>query len=134
MNMEIIVDFCSPAGSTEKVAEVIQKRFIQRKVKAETVNLVKTYDRPELIDKIRAAGKDACLVYMDRATPPTIEFIEALPAVSGPLAVPFVTWGGSGSGLALWQLGGALIKKALKLSVLPRFWPCTLNCGFRTTR
>jgi ferredoxin len=52
---------------------------------------------------------------MDRAAPPAIEFVEALPAVSGPLAVPFITWGGKGSGLALWQLGGRLIQKGFKI-------------------
>ena len=118
--MKIIVAFCSPAGSTEKVAEVIRKRFIQRKVEVEMVNLAKTFDRSKLAESIKTAGKDACLfigspVYMDRATPPVLKLIEGLPVMGGPLAVPFVTWGGACSGLALWQLGGALIKKGFKI-------------------
>jgi ferredoxin len=41
--------------------------------------------------------------------------IEALPETQGALAVPFVTWGGASGGVALWQLGGASIKRGFRI-------------------
>ena len=134
MNVKVIVVFCSPAGSTGQVAAAIKKRFGQRKAEVVTVNLGKTHDRSAVLEQIKTAGKHACLfigspVYMDRAVPPVIRFIEALPKMTGALAAPFVTWGGACSGLALWQLSDALIKKGFKivgaakvLAVHSRMW------------
>ena len=106
--MKIMIAFCSPAGSSGKVAEVIKKWFSQRKAEVVTVNLGKTYDRPAVLDQIKSAGKHACLfigstVYMDRAVPPAIRFIEALPEMTGAPG-PYTLSHGEGHA-AVWRSG-----------------------------
>lgn len=116
MDSKVFVVFCSPAGSTRRVAEYIKEGFIHRKAEVVTLDLGKAHDRSAFLDAIRTAGKHACLfigspVYRDVAIPPVINFIETLPKMVGAYAVPFVTWGEACSGVALWQLGNALAKK-----------------------
>jgi ferredoxin len=55
-------------------------------------------------------------VYRELAVPPVMNFIESLPTADGCRAVPFITWGGATSGIALWQLGQALHSKGYRLA------------------
>jgi ferredoxin len=84
------------------------------------LDLAKTRDVTAVLDAIKAAGPNACLfvgspVYRDVAIPPVMRFVEALPETAGALAVPFVTWGGACSGVALWQLGDTLTRKGFRI-------------------
>jgi ferredoxin len=63
------------------------------------------------------SGGDApCLyigspVYASHAVPPVTDFISGLPDTESACAVPFVTWGGVTSGIALYEMGKALRQK-----------------------
>jgi ferredoxin len=121
LNMKIVIVYCSPAGSTRHIAEVIHNSFNQRNVDAVLLDLAKDHDRPTALDIIKTAGQRVCLfigspVYRDVAIPPVMNFIEALPQLEGNYAVPFVTWGQACSGVALWQMGAALMKKEFRIA------------------
>ena len=119
--MKIIITYCSPAGSTRQVAEVIHNSFIKRNADAVTLDLAKKNERSSALDLIKTTTQKMCLfigspVYRDVAVPPVMDFIETLPAVEGNYAVPFVTWGQACSGVALWQMSGALLKKGFQIA------------------
>jgi ferredoxin/flavodoxin len=119
--MKIVITYCSPAGSTRHVAEIIHNCFNQRNVEAVLLDLAKNLNRPEALDVIKTADQKVCLfigspVYRDVAIPPVMNFIEALPQLEENYAVPFVTWGQACSGVALWQMSAALIKKGFRIA------------------
>jgi ferredoxin/flavodoxin len=121
MDTKIFIAYCSPAGSTRAVAEAIQAGFNRRKTDVLMLDLAQPQDRPAFLEALANAGSRACLfigspVYRDAAVPPVMRFVEALPQTDGAFAVPFVTWGAACSGLALWQLGDALIKKGFQVA------------------
>ena len=81
LNMKIVIVYCSPAGSTRHVAEVIHNSFNQRNVGAVMLDLAKGHDRPEALEVIKTANQKVCLfigspVYRDVAIPPVMNFIE----------------------------------------------------------
>jgi len=141
MNSKIFIVFSSPAGSTRRVAEVIGAGFSQRNFETRMLDLGKVHDHSEILDRIRKAGQDGCLfvgspVYRDVAVPPVVSFIESLPEMDGALAVPYVTWGQACSGVALWQMGGALVKKGFKIAAAAKvlgvhslMWHATTPAG-----
>lgn len=115
------VVYCSPAGSTRHVAEVIAASLQENSVTVHTLDLGTEADPASVVDRLKRAGKEDCLfvgspVYRDVAVPPVMAFLNQLPSVAGPAAVPFVTWGGAASGLALWQMGRALQGKGFVLA------------------
>jgi ferredoxin/flavodoxin len=113
--------YCSPAGSTRHVARVIGDRLEENSVTVHRLDLGISRDPSPFIEKLKAAGTDACLfvgspVYRDVAVPPVMAFLDSLPVTFGQPAVPFVTWGGASSGVALWQMGAALDHKGYVLA------------------
>lgn len=112
--------YSSPAGSTRHVAEVIAASLKEKSVDVHQLDLGIVRDPSGFVQKIQAAGEGACLfvgspVYRDVAVPPVMAFIDNLPTAADLPAVPFVTWGGAFSGIALWQMGRALDSKGIKL-------------------
>jgi ferredoxin/flavodoxin len=121
MKMKIIIAYCSPAGSTRRIADVIHNSFTQRNADAVSLDLAKARDRSAAPDIVKSNDQKACLfigspVYRDVAIPPVMNFIDDLPQLEGNYAVPFVTWGQACSGVALWQMSNALIKKGFTLA------------------
>ena len=121
MKTRFVVVYCSPAGSTKHVAQVIAQGLIECGPDVHTVDLGNGHDRARVRDLITAGGPDICLfvgspVYRDQAVDPVMEFIEGLPELDGGFAVPFVTWGGVSSGIALWQMARSLTDKGLVLA------------------
>jgi ferredoxin/flavodoxin len=121
MKTKVFVAYCSPAGSTRRVANEIENVFQKNHVDVETLDLGKTREWSPFQKKIESAGEQACLfvgspVYGDMAIPPVMQFVESLPACGDAWAVPFVTWGEACSGLAIWQLGDALVKKGFRVA------------------
>lgn len=55
-------------------------------------------------------------VHRGLAVPPVMQFIEALPNLESSSAVPFITWGRASSGVALWQMGRALVQKGFAIA------------------
>lgn len=120
MSQQFFITYCSPAGSTRHVARVIENTLESLSVKIHTLDL-DYQDSPDAFQKFMVdSGPEDCLfvgspVYRDLAVPPVMEFLEKLPKVDGCCAVPFVTWGGAFSGIALWQMGQTLEKKGFQL-------------------
>lgn len=113
--------YCSPAGSTRHVAQAIGERLEEKSVSVHRLDLAIIKDPSRFVDLLKSAGADACLfvgspVYRDVAIPPVMAFLNDLPPLNGCMAVPFVTWGGASSGVALWQMGKALESKGCTLA------------------
>ncbi|MGB5986364.1 MAG: EFR1 family ferrodoxin [Desulfobacterales bacterium] len=111
--------YCSPAGSTRHVAKIIEKTLASLSVSVTCIDLGQT--RNAIREFNAVARQQDCLfigspVYRDVATPPVMGFIDALAPAQDRLAVPFVTWGGAISGIALWQMGRALEQKGYQLA------------------
>ncbi|MGE0087234.1 MAG: EFR1 family ferrodoxin [Desulfococcaceae bacterium] len=110
--------YCSPAGTTRHVAQVIENELKSRSADIITEDLAKG-DGSEIISCIKTGEKPVLFigspVYAGRAIPPVMKFIADLPKDSGICAVPFVTWGYVSSGIALHDLGKALTEKGCVL-------------------
>jgi ferredoxin/flavodoxin len=120
MKMALIV-YCSPAGSTRRVAQKIAAACNKRKSSTTLLDLGIVADPSSRLDRLETAGPEGCLfvgspVYQGLAVPPVMQFLEKLPTSAGARAVPFVTWGGANSGIALWQMGNALKQKGYALA------------------
>ena len=121
MSNKVFVVYCSPAGTTRRVARQIEQSLAGQPVELNLLDLEVSGGRDALVELIGAAGKEDCLfvgspVYRDVAVPPVMAFLEALPEVSGTAAVPFVTWGAVTSGIALWQMARTLREKGFVLA------------------
>jgi ferredoxin/flavodoxin len=121
MESRFFIVFCSPAGSTRHVAEVIERELTTLGAETHKLDLGREHDWSRALDLIRVAGQKLCLfvgspVYRDQAVTPVAQFLEALPNLDGGFAAPFVTWGGASSGIALWQMGRSLTQKGLILA------------------
>ena len=95
--------FFSPAGTTRRVAHHLERCLAEHGVPA---------GGPVPADRL-GLDRPSCLwigspVYCDHALPLVAEWIEGLPHSTRGFAVPFVTWGGVTSGLALPELAEAL--------------------------
>lgn len=114
MQSRMFVVYCSPSGSTGRVAQIIEAE-LKRTASASvfSLDLGKEHDWTSTREMIRKAPAEVFLfigspVYRDQAVTPVMEFIHALPRVNQGFAVPFVTWGHACSGIALWEMGRAL--------------------------
>jgi ferredoxin len=141
MKPKIFIAFCSPAGSTRHVATVIENTFIRLAAEVHRLDLAQKGNHDGFISRISKAGPNDCLfvgspVYRDTAVPPIMNFIDSLPNMDSCHTVPFVTWGGAFSGIALWQMGRALEKRgfylaggAKILAVHSMMWSCSEPMG-----
>ena len=115
-----IIVYCSPAGSTRRVAEVIETTLNNLTVPCVTADIGTAKGRESAARAVQNMDESACLfvgspVYVNHAVPPVTAFIADLPAGTRAAAVPFVTWGGASSGLALNDMGRALSDKGMRL-------------------
>lgn len=111
--------YCSPAGSTRRVAQVMEKAIEDAGVGVLSADLGKGRDGSSVIEEMK--GRQGCLfigspVYVNRPIPPIINFISNLAGHATAWAVPFVTWGGVSSGIALYEMGKALTDKGFVLA------------------
>lgn len=108
--------FFSPAGSTRLVAEAIEYHLRLRGCVPLLVDLSR--GRQASLEAVQAMVDAPCCiwigspVYCDHAVPLVHDFIEALSMASPEsYAIPFVTWGGVTSGLALPEMARHLRAK-----------------------
>ncbi|WP_448873377.1 EFR1 family ferrodoxin [Desulfobulbus propionicus] len=115
MQKHILV-FFSPAGTTRLVAETLARHLSRNQSDSLLIDLGKNRALPRAALE-SLADQGGCLwigspVYCDHAVPLVMDFIRNLPRPSSPCcAVPFVTWGGVTSGLALPEMAQQLLAK-----------------------
>jgi NAD-dependent dihydropyrimidine dehydrogenase PreA subunit/flavodoxin len=110
--------YCSPAGSTRHVAQVIGKELEQAGMTVLSADLSKGDDGSSVISAVRNEKIRLFIgspVYVSRSVPPVMKFISQLPENADCCAVPFITWGGACSGIALYDMGMALTDKRIPL-------------------
>ncbi|MBW1981618.1 MAG: EFR1 family ferrodoxin [Deltaproteobacteria bacterium] len=118
---EVYIIYFSAAGSTRHVAEVMEKRFAAIGLQPFLYDLARDRDLCLTISRqIQLRANDCCLivgspVYVSHAAPPVMEFISSLPSVAVSYAVPFITWGGATSGIALYEMARELSRKGFKI-------------------
>lgn len=115
---KVFIVYFSSSGSTRHVARVMEKRFKELHIEPSLFDLAENSELPQVIsEQIRP---DSCLivgspVYVSHAAPPIMQFIARLTPVTSGSAVPFITWGGASSGIALFEMGRELQKKGFKI-------------------
>lgn len=113
MNYEHRIVYLSPAGTTRRVAERIALRLEEQGRTAAIIDLA-SLDEPGRWDVCLADWPQHCClwlgtpVYCDHALPQLEAFVRSLPHTEVGFAVPFATWGGVTSGLALPELAALL--------------------------
>jgi ferredoxin len=114
--------FISPAGTTARTARAMATALADLGTPHTLCDLGK---RPAPIEEVRSMVADpeqptvlfvGSPVYSSHAVPPITDFISALPTLANCFAVPFVTWGGVTSGLALPEMAAALTAKGAVLA------------------
>lgn len=117
-----VIVFCSPAGSTKKVAKKIELSLYEQGVTTSVLELFGVDWEKEVKEILLENSHLQCLwigspVYAQHIVPPVSEFLSWLPqAKNNVLAVPFVTWGAVSSGVALYETGAQLIEKGYLLA------------------
>ena len=119
--MKYFIIYCSPAGTTEHVAKNIGTTLKEFNGDVFIKDIGKKHNRLFALDQIKAAKETVCLyvgtpVYGGHTVLPVMTFIDELPESKTGFAVPFVTWGGVTSGVALWEMGKKLLEKGYKLA------------------
>ncbi len=117
--MASLIVYCSPAGTTRHVAGVIRENMEAADVETFMLDLGEGGDNSLILSQIQKA-ENLCLfigspVYGSRAVPPVMDFIHKLPGSSGIYAIPFVTWGGATSGIALSEMAEALCTGGIRV-------------------
>ena len=115
-----LVIYCSPAGSTRHIAEVIVRKLESLPGTLTELDLGKSQAVEPILSREIAATDHLCLyigspVYASHAVPPVMDLISTLPVMTRAYAVPFVTWGGVTSGIALYEMGKQLQVKGYRL-------------------
>ena len=115
---KVFVVYFSPAGSTRHVARVMEKRFKELGIEPSLFDLAENRELSRVISE-QFRG-DSCLivgspVYVSHAAPPIMQFIAGLTPVTAASAVPFVTWGGASSGIALFEMARELHKTGFNI-------------------
>ena len=111
-----LVVYCSPAGSTGHVAQVLNGKIRSLGVPVDLIDLAHEPDMAFIISQLPAARDNLCFyigspVYGGYPIPPVMEFISRLPKSEAGYSVPFVTYGGVTSGVALQRMGQALAER-----------------------
>ena len=114
--MNAFIIYCSPAGTTKHVAQVIGKTLAARGQQPALFDLFNTAESAAAKVQIYKSSQDTLLfigspVYAFHAVPPVMEFIEQLPDTCKGYSVPFVTWGAVTSGIALYEMAKILNEK-----------------------
>jgi ferredoxin len=122
MEFKTYIFYCSPAGTTRHVGQVAARTLRERGGQVVVGELGRDEaGTARLLDEIANVPERVCVfvgspVYASHALPPVMDFIARLPRRREAFAVPFVTWGGASSGLALLDMGRALVASGYRLA------------------
>lgn len=127
--MKALIIVFSPSGHTLQVAEHIQKMLVEKEAKVQLINITKN-DAYLSYESIKKKLQEEVLehdvvfiggpIYAGHVEKHVLQVIEQLLAPNkrfGSLAVPFVTYGGVHSSIALEEMG-KLLKKGHRKSLL----------------
>ncbi len=140
MDIKFYIAYISPNNTTRTVAEAFAERLRESGQKVAILDLASQNGHSDFMAELTSDPCPCLLVgspvYRDMAVPPVMAFIDALPEMNASWTVPFVTWGTACSGVALWQMGGALVEKgaqiagAIKVGALHSLmWHCDVPEG-----
>ena len=110
--------YFSPAKTTRHVAQIIAQTLESVNIKPVLFDLEKDRDDSDLLDSIASTNGESLLfigspVYVSHAVPQVMAFISKLSPDTGLPVIPFATWGGATSGIALHEMGNALTEKGM---------------------
>ncbi|MCP4717188.1 MAG: hypothetical protein GY868_18860 [Deltaproteobacteria bacterium] len=111
--------YMSPSGTTRHVARVIEQQLLSAGESITCCDLGRENSCDDILNQIAATNGRSCVfigspVYAFHALPQIMTFIDRLPS-SGNYAVPFATWGGVTSGIALQEMGAQLTARSYSL-------------------
>jgi len=114
-----LVIYCSPAGTTHHVAQVIEDKLEKLGKKPVTIDIGNKEKLTELEAHLSDLPAGSCIflgspVYAYHAIKPVMDIIYKLPDIKG-YAVIFATWGAVSSGIALYEMAKALIERGYKV-------------------
>jgi ferredoxin/flavodoxin len=118
--MKAFIVYCSPAGTTRKVALTVKSTLAEHGQAVALYDLANSLDEATIYYDIKNTQKEHYLfvgspVYACHAVPVITNFISRLPNNSVGYAVPFVTWGGVTSGIALFEMAEMLTRKGYRI-------------------
>jgi len=107
-----LIAYMSPAGSTADVADLLKKTLESYGIQVTMIEIgrEKTYEIVNSFKREESALFIGSPVYVNRPLPQILEFIEFLSEDSFSMIVPFVTWGGVTSGIALYEMASLINK------------------------
>lgn len=111
--------YCSPNGATRHIAGIIKEELERSGISVLCADLGTGDDISPIMAE--AEKGNLCLftgspVYANHPVPPVMRFISKLPESDNAWAAPFVTWGAVSSGIALYDMGKALMDKGFALA------------------
>lgn len=113
-----IIAYCSPAGSTGHVAEVIKKRLAENGIAAVMVDLTGKNGKNFCFSSDKEKRRILFVgspVYCGHAVFPVTAFINDIAEGGVHYAVPFVTYGGVTSGVAISEMATAFQEKGIPI-------------------
>ena len=135
--------YCSPAGTTRHAAGVLEKTLKSCNRQVTVCEVGKNEKQLTRVLRSLAETEEKVSVfigspvYSSHALPLIMDLIDRLPAVSQGYAVPFATWGGATSGLALEEMGAVLVARgygviagAKVLAVHSLMWQLEIPVGY----
>ncbi len=122
--MKYVIAFSSPAGSTRKIGLAIKESLEELGRDFILTDLGKDRDSLATIEKFKGADP-YCLfigtpVLRDLAAAPVMSLISSLSPAAQSFAVPYCTWGGAASGIAIYQMGQVLLDKGFLIPAAAR--------------
>ncbi len=115
------VVYIYPTGTTEMLAKTIETSLVARGESCTLCNLgTKPLNTEDIVSALSSDIETLLFigspVYSSHAVPTVTRFIDQLPAAKNCRAIPFVTWGGATSGVALHEMGEKLLDRGFILA------------------
>ncbi len=122
--MKYVITFSSPAGSTRKIGWAIKETLEELDRDFILTDLGRERNNLATIENF-ICGDPFCLfmgtpVLRDLAAAPVMSLIGSLNPAPQSFAVPYCTWGGAASGIALYQMAQALLDKGFLIPAAAR--------------
>lgn len=116
----ILIVSSSPAGSTRRVSRIIRDELQRRGNNPLSFDIGIKKQLDALRSELEDLPPGSCIfigspVYAFHAVPPIMKLLSRLEKTAGHYAVPFVTWGGVSSGVALHEMAQMLCDRGYQI-------------------